>query len=80
MTVEKVEIQHVKSRSNLYNVPLKAWRKWSPIGRQVFNELYSSMARNQTLFLHPHAEKISRQMWRTTAWNAAWIAASAASE
>lgn len=78
MAVEKVKIDGVmKSRANLYHVPLRQWRKWGPIGRQVFNELYSAMAGNQELFLHPHAEKLSKRMWRTTAWNAAWIAADA---
>jgi hypothetical protein len=78
MAIEKVKIEGVmESRSNLYNVPVRVWRKWPPIGRQVFNEVYSAMSKNRELFLHPHAAKISRSLWRTTAWNAAWIAADA---
>lgn len=77
MAYEEVKITSTKSRSNLYHVPLKKWRKWSALSRQAFNEVYSSMAGNQSLFLHPHQDKISRRLWRTTAWNAAWIAADA---
>lgn len=78
MSIEKVEVKGVaKSRSNLYHVPLKQWTKWGPAARQVFNEVYSSMVNNQWLFLHPKQEKASRSHWKTTAWNAAWTAASA---
>lgn len=76
--VENVVIEGVMaSRANLYRVPVRKWRKWSAMGRQVFNEVYSAMAGNQRLFLHPQQDKISKRMWRTTAWNAAWIAADA---
>jgi hypothetical protein len=78
MTVEQVKVDYLESRSNVYRVPLKQWRKWGPGARQVFNEVYSSMTRGQDLFLHPKQEKMSRSHWRTTAWNAAWTAASAA--
>ena len=78
MAIEVVDVKHRESRVNLYNVPMKKWRKWCLTSRQVFNEVYSSMNMNQGLFLHPHTEKISRQQWKTVAWNAAWIAADAA--
>lgn len=79
MAIERVEVKGVKeSRANLYRVPVKQWDKWSAVGRQVFNEVYSSMVGNQWLFLHPKQEKMSRSHWKTTAWNAAWTAASAA--
>jgi len=78
MAVEQVEIKGImKSRQNLYRVPVKQWSKWGPVGRAVFNEVYSSMVGNQSLFLHPKQEKASRSHWKTTAWNAAWTAASA---
>lgn len=77
MTIEKVEIKSTKSRSNIYRVPMRQWRKWGALGRQVFNEVYSAMAGNQRLFLHQKQEKASRSHWRTTAWNAAWTAADA---
>ena len=76
--IEKVKIEFTESRTNLYNVPLRQWRKWGPRARQVFNEVFSSMAKNQRLFLHPHQDKLSKRMWRITCWNAAWIAAGAA--
>lgn len=78
MATEVVEINGVVSTGgNRYKVPAKKWRKWGPVARRVFNETYSAMAGNQRLFLHPHQDKISSRMWRTTAWNAAWIAADA---
>ena len=79
MATEKVKIEGVmETRANIFHVPLRQWRKWGVVGRQVFNEVYSAMSRNQELFLHPQAEKLSKRMWKCTAWNAAWIAADAA--
>lgn len=80
MAVEKIEIKHTKSRANPVHVPLRKWRGWAPGARQVFNEVFSSMSHNQNLFLHPHTEALSKKMWRTTCWNAAWIAADAAQD
>lgn len=77
MAIEKVEVKSVKSRANIYRVPDRQWRKWSALGRQVFNEVYSSMVKGQWIFLHPKQEKMSRSHWKTTAWNAAWTAADA---
>jgi hypothetical protein len=79
MAVEEVEISFLWSRRNAYNVPQKAWRSWTPQARQLFNEVYSSMRRNQELFKHPKAEKDSREHWKTVCWNAAWTAAHAVS-
>lgn len=78
MTIERVKVEYVQSRGNVYNVPEKQWRKWDVAARQVFNEVYSSMTKGQWLFLHPKQEKISKSHWRTTAWNAAWTSAEAA--
>ena len=79
MAIEKVKLEGImESRGNLYHVPVKKLRKWGPKSRQVFNEVYSTMSRNQWTFLHPQQEKISKRLWKTTAWNAAWIAADAA--
>jgi hypothetical protein len=78
MAVEKVELVEVwNTRKNVFNVPQRQWRKWPVLGRQVFNEVYTSMTKNQEMFLHPKQEKVSRSHWKTTAWNAAWTAASA---
>lgn len=76
MAIEKVEIKRTQSRANLYHVPLKQWKRWDAGARQVFNEVYSSMR----LFLHPKQDSPSRSHWKTTCWNAAWIAASAAKD
>lgn len=78
MAIEQVEVKSMKSRQNLYHVPVKKWRKWTAQARQVFNEVYSAMTNQQWMFLHPGVEKVSKRMWKTTAWNAAWIAADAA--
>ena len=69
----------MKSRSNLYHVPLKEWRKWGSLARQVFNEVYSTMVANQVFFIHAEQreEKVSKRLWKTCAWNAAWTAAHA---
>ena len=66
--------------ANRYKVPQKQWRKWSDKAREVFNETYRTMVRNQWAFLHPKAEAAPRAHWRTVAWNAAWIAADAVNE
>jgi hypothetical protein len=66
------------SRANLYHVPGKKWREWTPQARGVFNLVYSTMRPNQSLFIHPKAAKHSREHWNTVAWNAAWTAANAA--
>lgn len=77
MSVEKVEVKYMRSRGNLYHVPVEQWRKWGAGARQVFNEVYSAMVGSRGLFLHPEQEEPSRSHWRTMAWNAAWTAASA---
>ena len=78
MAIEIVEVKGIEpSHGNRFKVPLKKWRKWNRVARKVFNETFSAMSSNQGLFLHPHQDKLSRRMWRTTAWNAAWIAADA---
>lgn len=75
--IETVEVKYTKSRSNIFHVAAKKWREWSPMTRQVFNEVLSSMRDNQNLFIHPKQEKISNTHWGTVAWNAAWTAAEA---
>ena len=76
---EEVIVKFTESRANVYRVPAKQWRKWSPVARQVFNEVYSSMIKNKEFLLHPKQTAPSRDHWKTTAWNAAWTSARAAS-
>lgn len=79
MAIERIELTGImRSRANLYHVQKKQWEKWDTRSRQIFNEVYSSMERNQRYFLHPEQDKVSKRLWKTTAWNAAWTAASAA--
>ena len=78
MAIEKFEVKTARrSASNRYSVPVRQWRKWSAEERARFNEVYSAMVSNQRLFLHPKSEPVKRDLWKTTAWNAAWTAASA---
>lgn len=60
---------------NQNRVPQKQWRKWSARARQVFNTVYTTMMADQSLFLHPKAPAAKPAHWKTTSWNAAWIAA-----
>lgn len=60
---------------NKFKVPKKKWSKWTQSGRAMFNTLYYTMTENQTVFRHPKEPEVSRPHWKTTAWNAAWIAA-----
>lgn len=64
---------------NAHKVPAKQWRRWNSDGRRVFNELYGAMMDDQTVFQHPKAGEVPAKHWATTAWNAAWVAADAAS-
>lgn len=67
------------STKNRFKVPAKIWRKWTEVGRKAFNELYLSMA-DQRVYTHPKAPQLPPKQWKTTAWNAAWMAASLVSE
>ena len=73
--VEKFEMTFVSSRANVFHVPVKQWTKWNEPAKRVFNDVYSSMKQNQSVFKHPKQEKSSREHWKTICWNAAWTAA-----
>ena len=60
---------------NINRVPKKQWRKWSKAAKRVFNELYDFMLHNRSLMLHPKQAAPQHYHWKTTSWNAAWIAA-----
>ncbi len=62
---------------NMFGVSKRQWKKWTPLGRAVFNDVYYAMSENQRIFLHPRADMDLREYWKTTAWNAAWAAAQA---
>lgn len=67
----------MKSTTNENRVPVKQWRKWSSESKIVFNRVYEFCFNNPDLMLHPKQEKPKPLFWKTTAWNAAWIAADA---
>jgi hypothetical protein len=50
---------------------------WSLEARRVFHYLYDFMMLNPASFLHPEADEIPEEHWKTIAYNAAWIAANA---
>ena len=79
MATETFELRYTKSRQNLFHVPAEQWKKWGAQGRQVFNEVYSSMWNNRGRFTHPKSEVIPLTHWKTLCWNAAWCAADAVS-
>ena len=62
---------------NAFKVPARQWKKWTLVGRHVFNKTFETMRDNQSLFLHTELQdqKMPDKLWRTTAWNAAWISA-----
>lgn len=66
--------------TNTYRVSSKSWKQWSPQAKAVFNSVFGYMRDNQENFLHPKAPALPAIQWRTTAWNAAWIAADAVDE
>lgn len=61
---------------NTHRVQKKQWAKWSERARGVFNAVYATMA-DQLLFLHPEGTQNRGEHWKTTRWNAAWVAADA---
>lgn len=59
---------------NKFKVNKQQWRKWTPVSQTVFNELYKQMRDNPKLFQNAGND------WNVISWNAAFIAASEATE
>lgn len=62
-------------KENQLKVPRSQWKKWSKTSRNVFENLFLMMEANPQLFNHPSAPTLSGKEWKTTCWNAAWMAA-----
>ena len=60
---------------NCYHVQKKVWSEWSKTAQAVFNRSYSFFIKNKETMFHPKAVAPNKVHYRTTAWNAAWIAA-----
>lgn len=60
---------------NTHKVPKRQWKKWGEAARRRFNQLFELMTDHQNFFTHPKAAEIPASHWRTTAWNAAFMAA-----
>jgi hypothetical protein len=65
-----------KKVTNTHRVPSRMWRRWTIVGRHVFNKTYTHMIQNQDVYKHPQAQTIPEEHFKTTAWNAAFQAAS----
>ncbi len=64
---------------NKHKVQKKQWAKWTNHARRVFNDVYMSFRHSmQPMLVHPEQPLMSRVMWSTLRWNAAWLAAEAA--
>lgn len=61
--------------ANKHGVAEQVWAAWSEAQRAMFVGLFRYMFDNQSFFAHPKAARLTDEQWRTTAWNAAWIAA-----
>lgn len=62
---------------NKFKVPKKAWGSWTLVAKHVFNKTYESMTKEPESFLHPKQTPAPLlEHFKTTAWNASWIAAS----
>lgn len=74
---------------NKHKVHKRQWKKWSDRGQAIFNSLYEHMTLQYTdddgnvtgegagqyLYTHPKSIPMPHDLWTTTAWNAAWMAA-----
>lgn len=60
---------------NKHEVMKRQWKKWNENSQELFNGLYEYMEENQHLFIHPMTIQIPQEYWKTTAWNAAFMAA-----
>ena len=62
---------------NKYKVPKKAWTKWSPQARAIFNYMYASIILSQNVIAPRSIQKIPHKGWQVVCWNMAWLAADA---
>lgn len=60
---------------NKHGIAKNQWKKWDEDSRDLFNKVFQYLNNNQELFLHPKTRPVPEKEWKTTAWNAAWIAA-----
>lgn len=74
--IEQMKIPGTLTAGNRFKVARKEWSKWTPDGRRLFNYLFHVMSENQRIYTHSKAVQLPKDQWRTTAWNAAWEAAS----
>lgn len=73
LSVRRTELE----TRNRYGVVARQWKRWSRSRRAVFNATFAMLRDNESLVKHPHDVLVPKGWWRTTCWNAAWIAASA---
>lgn len=59
---------------NVYKVPTKQWKKWNSQEQELFNTLYGFSKKKPWVFSHPESPELSKEQWKTVAWNHAWMA------
>jgi len=74
---KELGLKHPLQQENKFGVGARKWKNWPDICQRVFNETYYVMYHNQSMFMHPKGKENPDLHWKTTAWNAAWVAADA---
>lgn len=75
MATAKIKAVKPLQQDNINKVPAKQWRNWPDIAQRVFNLQFAEMMGWQDGFLHPKTRPVVAEEWKTTCWNAAWVAA-----
>lgn len=60
---------------NKFKVPAQQWKKWTIVGRHVFNKVYEYSVSNQDMMSNTEKGVIPEDQYRVIAWNHAFIAA-----
>lgn len=60
---------------NKFGIAPRQWKKWCDLAQRTFNFTYEHMLKNQDMYLHPGTDPVRKEYWKTTAHNAAWMAA-----
>jgi hypothetical protein len=77
--IKSQTVESATQEYNIYNVPKRAWNKWSVNGRLTFNKLYSYTNDNRGVVCGTDLFGSSAQVEKVlnaTIWNMAWDAAS----
>lgn len=75
MCIEKLKGKKIP---NTHKLPLKLWKTLETYeSKKLFNDLYKTTLKNQTVYTHPKMNKLPKEQWKTICWNmaleAAWL-------